>query len=162
MDVVEDGAAQQDTIGERTPTQLIFGQGTLHCKVMVNGEHICTSHGWNQLEVETAAAEEAVEILRKRGVFAASNTGTALEGAEEVEQRDLVVEELAAVADDSMDLDEPEDQGADMQEDGGVRLISHESHAHKTDEPGHGSGSSTEGIIFSGRKRRRAHSDHDV
>jgi len=43
-----------------------IGQGTWHCRIVVNGESICTASGWNRLEVETAAAEQAIVILQAR------------------------------------------------------------------------------------------------
>ena len=155
VDMVGTHHAELDASGNRTPAQLIYGQGNFHCKIIVNGEHVCTSHGWNQLEVETAAAEEAVEILRKRGVITSPDLGTAVERTDEVEQ-------TAVMSGEHVNLDDPEDEDTEMQEDGGVRLAHPERHVHEADEPEPGSGSSTEGVVFSGRKRRRSHSDHDV
>jgi len=45
-----------------------IGKGTWHCRIVVNGESICVASGWNRLEVETAAAEQAVAILKARKV----------------------------------------------------------------------------------------------
>jgi len=155
VDMVGTHHAELNASSDRTPAQLIFGAGSFHCKIIVNGEHVCTSHGWNRLEVETAAAEEAVEILRKRGAVSASDPGTTAERTDKVEQ-------IAAMSGERMDLDDPEDEDAEMQEDGGVRLANHGGELHEADEPGPGSGSSAEGVVFSGRKRRRSHNDHDV
>jgi len=153
--VTGDGDPGQDANGDMKPAQLIYGQGTFHCKIRVNGEHVCTSHGWNKLEVETAAAEEAVDILRERGVVAASNIGTAADRMADLKQ-------AAAKSVESMDSDESEDQDIEMQEDAGVSLENHESDMHEADEPGYGSGSDIDGVVFTGRKRRRAPSDHDL
>jgi dsRNA-specific ribonuclease len=57
-----------DDDGMNEQRQLELGKGTWHCRVVVNGEDICVTHGWNRLEVETAAAEEAITILKVRKV----------------------------------------------------------------------------------------------
>lgn len=48
---------------------LIYGQGRYTCRLVANNEAIATASGWSRVEVETAAAERAVKILRaRRGV----------------------------------------------------------------------------------------------
>ena len=152
-DMMGNDHAELNSSSDRKSRQVIYGEGSFHCKIIVNGEHVCTSHGWNRLEVETAAAEEAVDILQERGVLATPEPGTAVD-------RTADVEHTATMSDERMDLDESQDQDMDIQEDGGVSLVTHEGDTHEADEPGPGSESSTESVVFSVRKRRRAHSDH--
>ena len=45
---------------------LALGEGKYRCKVSVGGEEICVVQGWNKLDVEIAAAEQASLILRSR------------------------------------------------------------------------------------------------
>ena len=45
---------------------LVFGKGRYRCKVFVGEEEICSVQGWNRIEVETAAATEAVRILEAK------------------------------------------------------------------------------------------------
>ena len=44
--------------------KLTFGKGNYQCKLFVDEGEVCSFRGWNRIEVETAAAEEAVRILR--------------------------------------------------------------------------------------------------
>ena len=43
---------------------LVLGKGRYRCKLFVGEREICSVQGWNGIEVETAAAEEAVRILK--------------------------------------------------------------------------------------------------
>ena len=42
-----------------------LGSGRYRCKLLIGEREICTVQGWNRIEVETAAAEEAIRILSK-------------------------------------------------------------------------------------------------
>ena len=44
--------------------KISFGKGKYWCKLFVGEREVCSVQGWNRTEVETAAAEEAVRILR--------------------------------------------------------------------------------------------------
>lgn len=41
-----------------------FGKGNYQCKLSVGEREVCSARGWNRIEVEIVAAEEAVRILR--------------------------------------------------------------------------------------------------
>jgi len=45
---------------------LVFGKGWYWCKLFVGEKEICSVQGWNRIEVETAAAKEAVRILEAK------------------------------------------------------------------------------------------------
>jgi len=45
---------------------LVFGKGRYWCKLFVGEKEICSVQGWNRIEVETAAAKEAVRILEAK------------------------------------------------------------------------------------------------
>lgn len=82
-----------------------IGKGTWHCRIIVNGESVCTASGWNRLEVETAAAEQAVGILKARK-FAARAQREVLHG-HEVLQGDPIVHDAGfdeSTTDEAMDV----------------------------------------------------------
>ena len=66
LEVVADG--KEDSGDGTTMGNTVNGSAAWHCRIVVNREAICTKSGWNRLEVETAAAEEAIAILRARKV----------------------------------------------------------------------------------------------
>ena len=43
--------------------KLALGKGRYRCKLSVGGSEICCVQGWNRIDVETAAAEEAIQIF---------------------------------------------------------------------------------------------------
>ena len=43
---------------------LVFGKGRYRCRLFIGEKEICNVQGWNRMEVEIAAVEEAVRILR--------------------------------------------------------------------------------------------------
>jgi len=55
-----------DIDGNTAVENVEIGKGTWQCRIVVNGESICVASGWNRLEVETAASDQAVGILRAR------------------------------------------------------------------------------------------------
>lgn len=44
--------------------KLSFEKGKYRCKLFVGEREVCSVQSWNRIEVETAAAEETVRILR--------------------------------------------------------------------------------------------------
>ena len=55
-----------DLVNAGDEEELIFGKGKYRCKVFVGEKEVCSVQGWNRIEVETAAAEEGVRILRAK------------------------------------------------------------------------------------------------
>jgi len=43
-----------------------LGKGRYRCKLFVGEREICSVQGWNRIEVETAAAKEAIRILKAK------------------------------------------------------------------------------------------------
>lgn len=40
-----------------------MGKGRYRCKLSIGESELCCVEGWNRIDVETAAAEEAIQIL---------------------------------------------------------------------------------------------------
>jgi len=52
--------------GNAGEENLVLGKGRYRCKLFVGEREICSVQGWNRIEVETAAAKEAIRILKAK------------------------------------------------------------------------------------------------
>lgn len=87
-DMLEEEDAQDDVVDHQDGLEL--DKGPWHCRISVNSERVCVKHGWNRLEVETAAAEEAVAILKARKVPQGGANGIMTRNEEEEEEEEGV------------------------------------------------------------------------
>ena len=57
------GKPDEEGEDKRGEEDLVLGKGRYRCRISVGEREVCIAQGWNRVEVETAAAEEAVRIL---------------------------------------------------------------------------------------------------